>query len=260
MLVKSPTASTHLDETEQPAHSESDQSESVRAAAHELRSPISSLLAFTRVLEKRVREGAYDSVESFVELSQAIRRNAEQVSLLVDDLLDASFANSGEFSMQKNVVDLSALVGATIEDIRPHTDLRDQTVLVDVTADLTVVGDMARLCQALRNVILNSSKYSPDGNGIKISAAREKDFVRIDVIDEGMGISRRDLGHLFERSFRGSSAVQRGVPGSGFGLYLTKRIIDQHGGSIGVKSRVGKGTTVTLRLLAIDQSDLANGH
>jgi len=260
MLVKSPTARTQRHETEQSENNASDQSESVRAAAHELRSPISSLLAFTRVLEKRVREGAYDSVDSFVELSQAIRRNAEQVSLLVDDLLDASFANSGEFSMQRNLVDVSVLVGTTIEDIRPHTDLRDQTVLVDVAADLLVVGDMARLCQALRNVLLNSSKYSPDGNGIKIAAARETDFVQIDIVDEGMGISRRDLGHLFERSYRGSAPVQRGIPGSGFGLYLTKRIIDQHGGSIGVKSRLGKGTTVTLRLLAIDRSDFANGR
>ena len=74
-----------------------------------------------------------------------------------------------------------------------------------------------------------------------------------------MGISRRDLAHLFERSFRGSAAVDKGIPGSGFGLYLTKRIIDQHGGSVNVKSRPGKGTVVTMRLLAIDPDDVVPG-
>lgn len=120
------------------------------------------------------------------------------------------------------------------------------------TRPLLIVGDRKLLFQAFSNLLSNAIKYSPDNNGIKVHATGESGQVKVVVEDHGVGIPKRDIGHLFEPYFRGSNVSS--IVGTGVGLYLVKTVVDLHAGSIVVKSEEGKGSTFTV--LLADSSSL----
>jgi signal transduction histidine kinase len=119
----------------------------------------------------------------------------------------------------------------------------------------SVVGDLIRLEQVLNNLVSNAIKYSPNGGTIEISGRGSPDEVIVTVSDTGVGISYEELPHVFERFFRGARERHQGTPGAGLGLYLSKAIVEAHGGRIWAESEPGEGTTFSFAIPRQQTSD-----
>jgi signal transduction histidine kinase len=122
-------------------------------------------------------------------------------------------------------------------------------VRIDIASDLpTVQANRDLMIALISNLLGNAIKFSRDGGKVDVIARHENDFVLLQVIDQGIGMSEEDLGHLFEKFYRGSSAKDAGVRGTGLGLVLSKQAVEVHGGTISVESRLGHGTCFTVSL------------
>jgi two-component system phosphate regulon sensor histidine kinase PhoR len=121
------------------------------------------------------------------------------------------------------------------------------------------VWDRDRLEQVLNNLVGNAIKYSPDGGEVIVTARREGDSALVSVRDEGIGISQEDRDQLFDRFYRASAERRGGATGLGLGLYVTRRVVEAHGGTVGVDSELGKGSTFyfTLPLVPVEQQEEA---
>ena len=111
-----------------------------------------------------------------------------------------------------------------------------------------MIGDADRLAQLLDNLVSNAVKFTPRDGSVEAHLDLRNGHARVQVIDSGIGIAKEELGHLFERFYRASTAVSRQVPGTGLGLYIAKAIAEAHGGSIEVESEVDGGTTFQVEL------------
>jgi signal transduction histidine kinase len=128
--------------------------------------------------------------------------------------------------------------------LKPQFDSRRQVVETDIPEDLPPMRtDPQRLMQILTNLLSNANKYTPEGGRIEIRAAREGPMIRVTVQDHGIGMTAEEQSRLFTQFFRGESAAVRDQPGWGLGLHVTKRLVEVLGGSIGVESKPGEGSS-----------------
>lgn len=215
-------------------------------AAHELRTPITSLAGFTQVLLRRTRRD--------LQLPQRDQRALEvidaqtaRLNTLVEDLLNITRLQGGQFTIERAPIDVAALLERIVETVRPSLDGHTLT-LVGADAPTLVQGDALRLEQVMQNLIQNAIKYSPDGGQISVSLTRDARNAAIAVTDQGIGIPSDALAQLFNRFFRASNADTRGVAGLGIGLYVVKEIVARHDGHVSVASAEGVGSTFTVTL------------
>ncbi len=216
------------------------------AAAHDLKTPLTTLLAQSQLMQRFAirnpdtpadREG----IDRLVTEAQRMRR-------LVSDLLDASRSDQTGFVGVKRPVDLLLLAQETTRSMGP----RAQRVVVDGESCVATV-DRDRIAQVLENLLDNALKYSPGGGTVRVDVQADGDVACIKVVDSGVGIPQRDLGTIFERFRRGASVDERRFSGLGLGLYLCRRIVEEHGGAISVASNQGEGSTFSFRLPVADR-------
>jgi signal transduction histidine kinase len=130
-----------------------------------------------------------------------------------------------------------------------QSQFKTHRIIANVASDLPLVfADEARITQVLGNVISNAVKYSPDGSEVRITGHATPKEVVVTVTDQGLGIPSEEQSHIFERFYRTESAVKRGAPGTGLGLYLTKAIVEAHGGRIWVESDGKHGSKFSFSL------------
>ncbi|HVM24012.1 MAG TPA: GAF domain-containing sensor histidine kinase [Candidatus Limnocylindrales bacterium] len=209
------------------------------AAAHDLRTPLSSMVLRVQLLKKRLeREGS-----PHVAAVDAVNLDAARVADFVDDLLDASRAEQGRLSTTSEPIDLAELA----EDVAAGFPADSHQIVVEAEP-APVIGDRRRLQQVIENLLGNARKYSPDGGPIRLTVARAGDLVRTSVKDRGIGIPSEDLPKLFQRFSRGANVDDRRFSGLGLGLYICRRIVEEHGGRIWAESALGAGTTVSFEL------------
>jgi signal transduction histidine kinase len=216
-------------------------------AAHELKTPLTSLMGQAQLLQRRLdREGLLQGTLQHsvdVVIAQAQRLNA-----MVSALLDLSRIEQGRLSIEREPLDLCALVQRVIEETLPTIRRHDLVCKVD-EAPIMIFGDALRLEQVLQNLIGNAVKYSPNGGEVRVRVVRQEDgFARIDVQDHGIGIPEDALPHLFSRFYRAPNAVAGQISGTGIGLYVVKEIVALHGGRVGVASSQGTGATFSITL------------
>lgn len=223
--------------------------EFVNLISHELRTPLSSILGY---LELIADDEENPLSEEQLKYLATVDRNANRLLRLVSDLLFTAQVESGRFHLQKEVVDLQALVGAGIETATPGASARNVTLRMSVPAeDVNVWGDPGRLGQAVDNLISNAVKFTPSGGRVVLTLGTTDEpepRALIGVTDTGMGIPPDEVDRLFSRFFRASTATANAVPGVGLGLTITKAIASAHGGEIRVASTVGQGTIFVLDL------------
>jgi PAS domain S-box-containing protein len=215
-------------------------------AAHELKTPLTSLLGNTQLLQRRLeREGLL--VGPHAKVTQVVVEQAKRLNKMVMALLDVSRIATGQLSIEPEVVDLRALVQRIVAEVQPALDkhtvecqIPEETVLID--------GDVVRLEQVLHNLVANAIKYSPEGGPVVVRLERDGDQARIAVIDRGIGIPKTDQSQLFERFYRASNADFRHLSGMGIGLFVVKEIVGLHSGTVGVSSTEGEGSTFTVTL------------
>ncbi len=219
-------------------------------ASHELRTPLTILKGEIEVgLRKRRRPEEYRKI---------LNSNLEEVNhmtQIVDDLLLLSRADMGEVHLQKNRINLTGLiseVGAQAKMIAMAKDIR---IHLNNDSEVAVIGDRLRLRELLLNLVDNGVKYTPEGGEIRISVDRYNGRVKLQVMDNGIGIAPEDQSHIFDRFFRVDKARSREAGGSGLGLSICKWIVEAHGGEISVESGLGKGSifSVTLPLAPPDE-------
>lgn len=179
---------------------------------------------------------------------ERIRVQAERLQRLVVDL--RWLAGIEEHTLERTVVDLKAVLEEVVEMMGGLPEYSGRTVDLSVQQApwplSPVWGDRDLLVVVVRNLVDNALKYSTDGDQVQVRATDDGQWAVVEVADSGYGISEDDIGLIFEELYRGANA--RGVPGSGLGLALVRRIISLHGGTITVRSRAGQGTVMLIRL------------
>jgi signal transduction histidine kinase len=209
----------------------------ISAAAHDLKTPLTTLVAQAQFLERRAE--TEPSAPADLPGLRRIVREGRRLSSLVLELLDASRIEQGKLVGEREPVDLVELARevARRDTFDGHR--------ITVAADAPVVGsyDPRRIGQVLENLVENAIKYSPEGSEVRIAVAQRDAEAFIDVTDRGIGIPAADLPQIFERFHRASNVDDRKFAGMGLGLFICKGIVEQHGGRIWVESRVGAGST-----------------
>lgn len=214
--------------------------ELISLTAHELRSPLTSVKGFSSTLLKR-----WDRFtdEQRLELIRTISIDADRMSRIITEVVDLARLESGRFELHPNVVRVDAVARGALEQLE-RLEGSDR-VEVEIDGSLEAWADADRLSHVLFNVIENAIKYSADGP-IVVSSSRSGDQVQISVTDSGEGIAPSRIPELFD----GPGGQGSKPTGTGLGLYLTKRIVDAHGGSISVTSTPSEGSTFTITLPA----------
>jgi signal transduction histidine kinase len=214
--------------------------------AHELRSPLTSVKGFSATLVKRWDRFTDEQKLQFV---QTINSDAERMGRIVSEVLDLARLESGRLELHRTQIDLSAIAVKATEHLSslPGAD----RVKIDVPDGFMAFGDAERLQHVIGNLLENAIKFSDDGD-IVVAAESQDGHVTFSVTDAGVGIDPERLPEIFKGP---APAGQRSGPsGSGLGLYLTRRLIEAHGGEISVDSRLQEGSTFTVTLPADGQA------
>ncbi len=215
-------------------------------AVHEVRTPLAAALGNIQLLIRRT-ERAHPADERSGRALRMVEGQLRRLANLVDLLLDVSRLETGQLSIQRAPVDLAALARRVVE--RAEGAFTTHTLRHDGPDDpLPVEGDAVRLEQVLDNLLQNAAKYSPPGSTITVQVGQQREWARVAVRDEGVGIDPAALPYLFQRSYRAGDPSVRAVPGMGIGLYVVREIVAMHGGTVEVESAPGKGSTFTVWL------------
>ncbi len=210
----------------------------VSVVTHELRLPMTSIQGYTDLIPK---VGPVSEQQG--EFLTVIRRNVDRMTALVSDLSDISRIESGRLLLELVPLPVDGYVNEIAKAFRPHLDAKRQRLDTNVSAALPrVQADANRLMQVLTNLVSNASKYSRSGSTINLSANQVGDFVRVEVRDQGLGISEEDQARLFTQFFRSEDAKVREELGWGLGLSVTKRLVELMGGEVGFASKLGQGS------------------
>ena len=220
------------------------QKELVADVSHELKTPITSIMGYADTL----LEGEYDK-ETQTKFLNVIATEARRMARLVTDLLTLSRYDNNKKNIRKESFDLGDLVKKCQDKLAIEIKKKHHKVDCFVTADVPpVYADKYDIERVILNVLTNSIKYTPDGGEIKIYVGFVYNDAYIKIFDNGIGIPEEDLGRIFERFYRVDKARTREMGGTGLGLSIAKEILDKNGGSIDIKSVVGQGTEVVIRI------------
>ncbi len=205
--------------------------------SHELRTPLSLIKGYVETL----LDGARNNPEVAVKFLQTIARNAERLSLLIEDLLTISALESGRIILHLQPVSLHPLVERVFADFKTRAGAKD-TQLLNKSPDVALRADAGRLEQVLSNLVDNAIKYGRNGGTVTVGG-RSVDGGKIEVFvaDDGPGIPPAALERVFERFYRVDKARSREQGGTGLGLSIVKHLIHSHGGKVWAKSEPGKG-------------------
>ena len=213
--------------------------------AHELRNPLAAIGTAAELVGFAHLPAAQRASATGV-----IQRQVRQLVRLIDDLLDVSRITRGVIALQREEIEIPAIVAQALEACGPLVDERKHHVDVELPDEsLRVHGDPTRLAQVLANVLSNAVKFTDRGGRIRIAVAREGRHAVIRVADNGVGVAPEVLPHVFELFAQGERRLERASTGLGIGLALVQRLVQMHGGDASIHSDgIGRGTEVTIRL------------
>jgi PAS domain S-box-containing protein len=213
--------------------------------SHELRTPLTAMLGWLSML----RSGRLDDETSSHALD-TVERNAKAQAQLIEDLVDVSRIAGGKLQLNVQPVDLSALINAAVDIVRPAANARGVVIQVSVEAAVgPVAGDPARLQQIIWNLLSNAVKFTSRDGYVYVTLRRVEAFAELEVRDTGIGIDPDFLPWVFERFRQAESAVTRSHRGMGLGLAIVRHLIELHGGTVTAHSDgEGHGATFTIRV------------
>jgi len=231
-------------------------SELLSVVSHDLRTPLTSVIGYLELLGDEETGALNAEQQSHL---AAVRRGADRLLALVEDLLVIALAESGRLDLDLADTDLTELAREAVHALLPKaTDSGIRLQLADVEPVRAIV-DRARIAELLENLLSNALKFTPPGGSVEVRVAGSKRAASLEVADSGVGISSDDQLHVFERFFRCKRT--QAEPGVGLGLSIVKAIAEAHGGRITVESREHVGTTFRLSLpAAAGESELAAGR
>ncbi len=207
---------------------------------HDLRTPLASIRAILEALG----DGIVEDPDTAARYIQTAQRDIRSLSSLIDDLFEMAKLDAGGFTLEKVTLPIGDLISDTMESFSALARQRGVTLTGSVAPQTGMVNaDVQKLGRVLANLMSNALRYTPEGGTVSVTARPVGNTIRVEVSDTGAGISPDDLPRVFEQFYRGDKARSRaGGGGAGLGLAITKRIVEAHGGTIGVESKVGEGT------------------
>ena len=216
--------------------------EFVSSVSHELRTPLTSISGYVELL---LEDEPDEEKRGYLAI---VDRNAHRLLGLVSDLLFTARLQEGRLELERSEVDLTELVRHAVESAQPRAESSAVLFEVELEPVALVLGEQVRLAQLLDNLVSNAIKFTPQGGRVTVRLTGGDGVARIEVTDTGIGIPDQEREKLFERFFRSQTALERQIQGTGLGLYISKAIVEAHGGRIGVHSREGLGTTFVVEL------------
>ena len=222
----------------------------VSNVSHELRTPLTSIKSYTEALV----DGAWENKEIAPEFLKVIETETDRMMRMITDLLNLSRMDQNRLGLEKEFINMNELVLHIVNRFEmvlqsePYRE-KNYRILTDITQrDLWVELDQDKITQVLDNIINNAIKYSPDGGRIIVRLMETHTDIIVSVSDEGLGIARKDIPHLFDRFYRVDKARSRAMGGSGLGLAIAQEVVQLHGGKIWVNSIENKGSTFFVSL------------
>lgn len=216
--------------------------EFVSSVSHELRTPLTSISGYVELLKE---DEIDDERRDYLGI---VERNADRLLGLVSDLLFSARLQDGRLELERTDVDLTRIVADAVASARPRADAAQVTLRLQSEEVPAVSGEPDRLAQLLDNLVSNAIKFTPPGGVVEVRLFARRGNACVQVSDTGIGIPEEERERLFERFFRSQTALERQIQGTGLGLYISKAIVEAHGGRIGVRSDDGQGTTFVVEL------------
>ena len=222
----------------------------VSNVSHELRTPLTSIKSYTEALV----DGAWENKEIAPGFLKVIETETDRMMRMITDLLNLSRMDQNRLGLEKEFINMNELVVHIVNRFEmvlqsePYRE-KNYRILTDITQrDLWVELDQDKITQVLDNIINNAIKYSPDGGRIIVRLMETHTDIIVSVSDEGLGIARKDIPHLYDRFYRVDKARSRAMGGSGLGLAIAQEVVQLHGGKIWVNSIENKGSTFFVSL------------
>ena len=218
----------------------------VATISHELRTPITSIIGYTELLEDGL---VGDLSEAQLDVVGRVDRNGRRLLLLVEDLLTLSQIEASSLKIEPVVTDIRAVVTRARGGLETILADRRLDVLVTVPEEPVVHhGDPVQLERMVANLMTNAVKFTPDGGTVELTLRSDGEVSQIVVKDDGLGMTEEDQHKLFTKFFRATSSFDQAIQGAGLGLTIVKAIVAMHGGRIEVSSAFGQGTTMTVSI------------
>jgi two-component system phosphate regulon sensor histidine kinase PhoR len=211
--------------------------------SHELRTPIAGIKAMIETL----RDGAIEDKDAAIDFLARIDSEVDRLTQMVSELTELSRIETGRAELRLSPVNLNLLVDKVVTQLSTQAQRQQVTITADLATDLPIIKvDHDRIRQTLTNLVHNAIKFNHPGGRVTLSTRADGQSVTVSVSDTGIGISKEDLPHVFERFYKADKARPRG--GSGLGLAIAKHVVQAHGGRIWAQSEEGKGSTFSFNL------------
>jgi signal transduction histidine kinase len=219
-------------------------SEALATLSHELRTPLATIKGYSTAL---LLEGTVWSDEKQHEFLQLIDAECDNLTAMINDMLDSSLIDVGRLVIERQPVRLPRLARQVADEMQSHSEIH--RIALDFVSGFPIIdADPRRIKQVMRNILDNAIKYSPTGGMVIIRGQVRPADVVVSISDQGVGISPEDLIPLFEKYFRVKSPTGYHVAGTGLGLPVARAIVEAHNGRIWAESKVGQGTTLYFSL------------
>jgi two-component system, OmpR family, phosphate regulon sensor histidine kinase PhoR len=221
--------------------------------SHELRTPLAGIKAVVETLQ----DGAIDDRRTALDFLDRIDHEVDNLTQIVNELIEISRLESGKADLRRQPFDLNQLIRQVMNHLEPQAERKKISLISDLQEHQALLNaDRDRLRQVVTNILHNAIKFTPEGGKITLSTRATPAEVTVAVTDTGIGISREDLPHIFERFFKADRS--RSAEGSGLGLAIARHIVQAHGGEIRVQSQEGRGSTFSFTLpLKADEKPLS---
>ena len=218
-------------------------SEFLNIVSHELKTPLTALIAHLDVIDDMKSNLTEEELRSL----DVIRRNSNNLKMLISNILEIARMESGKFELTKMEVNIKEVIEEVVKEVNILAKQKGLEIETDIKKLPRIKADDSRMKEVMNNLITNAIKFTEKGH-ILISAKKKNKFIEVSVSDTGGGIPKDKMKNLFQKFYQVDASISRRYGGTGLGLSITKKIIEAHGGEISVKSRVGKGTTFTFTL------------
>ncbi len=218
--------------------------------SHELKTPLNVIFSTVQLFDMYCKSGSLDeNRNSIIKYTDSIKQNCYRLSKLINNIVDLSKIEAGFFKLNLSNNNIVEIVEKLVTSVTTFTDSKNLSIIFDTNIEEKIIAcDSEKIERIVLNLISNAIKFSDEGDEIFVEVSDKNEFVEISVKDNGIGIEEKDLAIIFDRFKQVDNSLSRNTEGTGIGLSLVKSIAELHGGSISVKSEVGKGSKFTVRL------------
>jgi two-component system sensor histidine kinase SenX3 len=223
----------------------------VANVSHELKTPVGAISLLAEALESSA-----DDPEAVRRFARRTHKESARLAALVQDIIELSRLQGSNVAKQGRAVDINTVVTEAVDRSQLPAESKNIDLVVGGHTDAMVYGDQDQLVTALRNLIDNAIRYSPENTRVGIGIRAKDGLVAVSVTDQGEGLSPEDQERVFERFYRVDAARSRHTGGTGLGLSIVKHVVANHGGEVTLWSQPGQGSTFTIRLPELEGQEL----